>query len=112
MANLCRWQKIGGGVLWLKNKKRIKPKEIFLAYEEDIPEAFKDCVVLLEENVTPPTDKVAFVRTKKKKTEPVFIKQEREDGLFDVIDQVANKILNEEPLTEDEADQLLYALEG
>ena len=43
-----RWRKIGGGSFRMADGKRIKPNQVFMAAEEDIPQGFRSMVVRLE----------------------------------------------------------------
>lgn len=47
--NLKTWKKIGGGTFTLSNGIIILPNEVFKAADSDIPQAFRDVIVLIDE---------------------------------------------------------------
>lgn len=102
------WKKIGGGSLRLKNQI-IKPNEKFYAALEEIPKAFMDRLVCLEDS------KLAEVKLQVKKetqTPEILYKLKKAGkGLFNVVN-VTGKAINEVPLSEDAANELKTALEG
>lgn len=44
-----RWKKIGGGSFRMQSGRIIKPQEVFTASEDEIPKAFRDVVIPLDE---------------------------------------------------------------
>lgn len=99
------WRKIGGGTLTLKDGTEVKPNGIFKAKASDIPAAFMDTIQRVD-NPTPSTQQPTTVETG---DEATFSKVEVEGG-WDVLDTAGAK-QNEEPLTEEEADELIASLE-
>jgi hypothetical protein len=97
---ILRWKKLNGS-LRLPNRI-IKPNEIFLARKSDLPEAFMDNIMLLDE--TPVSAKRKVVKT------PVYSLSKRDDGFFNIVDS-NGKVLNEKPLKEDAAKVLLESLQ-
>ena len=98
------WKKVGGGSLRL-NGKIIKPGQVFSATPEQIPVAFKDLIMPLEQ-----------VRLK---DEPVIVPAKlvyelkprgKSKSLFDVVDK-NGKVLNEKALTKEVAQNLIDDLE-
>ena len=94
------YQKIGGGSLRLKNKI-IKPGEKFWEYPGNIPESFKDRLIILDES---------------KKAKPKIVSEKRKyykkhigGGRYDIFDENGKKI-NEESLKKVEADKILENL--
>ncbi len=102
-----RWKKIGGGIFRYKNSY-IKPGQIFEAFPEDIPEAFKDQIILLSDVPKKPVVKVE---------KPVYVKvpvvnEEAENGdevLYNIVDSKGKKI-NDTPLSAEIADQFVKNL--
>jgi len=99
------WKKVGGGSLRFKGRI-IKPGEKFKATEEEIPKAFRDTVIALENIVgtmklPPPPENVV---------EPVFTVRSRgSGGWYDVVD-ANDKALNEKALKKDIAEKLVKDL--
>jgi hypothetical protein len=107
VAKQVRCQKLGGGSFQLGNRI-IKPNQIFLAYPEEIPEAFRDSIIFLE--------KVPEKPTQQNPTQPANVakhtyslKASQEEGLFDIVDESGKKI-NENSLEEDIATELVNDL--
>ena len=98
-----KWKKIGGGSFRLHTGKIIKPNQIFMAREEDIPEAFRDLVVPVEEEGKP-----RKTRTSSRKKAEYSLRKAGE-GLFDIVGP-DGKVLNEAPLPKAEAEKALSAL--
>ena len=101
------FRKIGGGSFRTKKGKIIKPNETFLAYPEDIPDAFKDTIIPVEEppEVEPEPDETD--------AEEYYLIEERENapGWFDVVN-ADGKAINETALREKDAKELLKRLIG
>jgi len=113
-----RFRKIGGGSLRLKNRI-IKPGQMFKAFPEEIPSAFRDVIISVDKNVVwekvqeqsqgkipekalPPLVEIA---------KPVYTVQPHGKSLFlfDVVDG-KGKVLNEKSLKKEVADQLVEDL--
>lgn len=108
-----RWRKIGGGSLRLKiggANRIIKPNETFNALISEIPAAFRDTVVpvddvqaqLIEAKINPP------IETPKKLVKPEYSIKPRgkSKSMFDIVDGTG-KIFNEKPLSKASAEQML-----
>lgn len=112
-----KWIKNGGGVFRTKNGKIIKPKEIFSAPLSDIPVAFRDTIVLLDDQDVP--DFIKHPQKRKNKgpelppVTPVSSYYEivpaEEEGFFNVMDG-NGKVINEQPLDEQAASDLVKVL--
>jgi len=98
-----------GGHFYLGNKM-IKPGEKFLAYPQDIPEAFKDQVSLIdgESLVSKQVQKaeIKFTLVQAPKNNP---EDETEETLYNIVD-LKQKQINDEPLPFAEAQELVTAL--
>ena len=94
------WKKLGKGGLRWKNRI-IKPGQIFEAFKEELPAAFLDTL----EEVEPEIGKPKVPETKKMQ----FSKKQAEDDLWNIVD-ANGRILNEVPMSEEEADELLKEL--
>jgi hypothetical protein len=114
-----KWfQKIGGGSLYLRidGKKRIikpgvngGPGERFLAKPSDIPVAFRDSVIpsIPGQNVQSGQSTVPPSAVNR----PAFNKRPNgTTGLYDIVNK-AGKIVSEQPMSEDEANQVINNLE-
>lgn len=107
-----RWKKTGGGSFRF-NGRIIKPGEIFLANVEDIPKAFRDQVIPLQNIEVKQTPPVVATKT-------VYEIQPRgkSKSLFDVVSQVGKdekgepiyKVLNEKVLSKEVAEKLVNDL--
>ncbi len=97
------WRKIGGGSLRLPNRI-IKPGQVFKAFEEDIPKAFRNVVERIS-TVEKPEVKLPI-----KKLTYKSVPVEGEEGLFNIVDS-RGKQVNEEPLTEEVATEMIKTLE-
>lgn len=107
--------KNGKGMLRLKDGQVIKGGEEFIANPDDIPEAFRDTITLLNQ---PKQTKKTFKETgvvedKKPVYKKVQVRPEVGDEkglpLFNIVDK-QGKVVNEEPVSEEDADQLLKEL--
>jgi len=97
-----RWIKTGGGRFRLANGKIIKPNQKFSARPDEIPEAFRDVIIPIDElpeDIKTPASVPA-----------VYKLQKRSVGWFDVVDG-NGKILNEQALRRDAALKLIKGLE-
>lgn len=97
---------MGGGGLHL-NGKVIKPNQVFSARPSQIPKAFRDvCLALDEIKVVEPLPIPISVV----KTTYTVVPRGKSRSLFDVVDG-NGKVLNEKVLTRDVAEQLVRDLE-
>ena len=101
-----QWQKIGGGSLRWQNRI-IKPGEIFLAHLADLSKAFMDTLICLD------SEGLKKVKEKEKEEtqtpEVLYHKVELGEGFWNICNE-EDKAINEKPLTEKEAEELLLAL--
>jgi hypothetical protein len=104
-----RWQKRpNSGSMWL-GKRIIKPGEIFLAFRHQIPVAFMDSIICLEE------EKLAEEKAADNGViEPriLFELHHRGGGFYDVVNIETREPMNDKALRKEEADELLNALNG
>lgn len=107
-----RWKKMGGGSLRIRIGgvgRIIKPNEVFLAKESEIPAAFRDNVIALE--ALP--KEVDVIEAKAVK--PVFqvVPRGKSKTMFDVVDS-QGKLMNDKskPLPKSVAEQLKKSLEA
>lgn len=102
-----RWQKIGGGSLRLTidgKKHIIKPNEKFKAGLNEVPQAFRDRIIPLDDL---PGKAPAPVITG---VETVYVlKQRGKGGWYDVVD-LNGKVLNEKALKKEVAEKLVQDL--
>lgn len=114
------WLKIGGGSMHL-GKQIIKPGQKFRARESDIPKAFRDLVILQEEgtattSVTKIKGEVGTLAGTAHMVRPsnplIFTKVPAKDEpeFFDVKNR-KGKIMNQLPLTSEQADKLIKELQ-
>jgi hypothetical protein len=95
-----QWRKLGHGSFILRGRY-IKMNQIFTATEEEIPLGFRDVVILL--------DKIPFIPTDKKKNPEYTAKNRPGTRLWDIIDS-RGKQINEKPVSQEEAEELLTVL--
>ena len=102
------WRKIGGGFFIFENHM-IKPGETFRAHEKDIPKAFKDSIVPVDEAQV----KAARAQVAKavKAQEVHYTLVEVTEGLWDVVNE-KGKAINDEPLSDEAAVELKTTLEA
>lgn len=98
LKSKCKWKNLSG-TFRLSDGRIIKPNEIFYTDTKDeVPLAFLDSIKLLEgEEIFEP------VKTN------TYSLVENEVGLFDVVDK-NGKVVTENPLSEEEAQELLESL--
>jgi hypothetical protein len=99
------WRKIGGGSFRIHGKI-IKPNEKFKAASSEIPKAFRNVVIPLENipEVSQPSKAVVPGKI------PIYqLKQKERAGWFDIVNE-HGKAINEKPLKEEDAVQLLNDL--
>ena len=100
---VIRWKKVGGGGFYFKNRI-IKPGQVFTARVSEIPKAFRDvCIPLDEIKVVqpPPVDAV--------KAEYIVQPRGKSKTWFDVVDG-RGKVINEKALLKDVAEKLAHDL--
>jgi len=111
---MIRWKKLGGGSFHLKRLEGagkvatyiIKPNQIFLARDSEIPHGFRDVVVPLDR--IPSDTAAAEGMTSATKWEKAPSRDE--EDMYDIINAGTGKVLNSRPLTEEKADALLEDL--
>ncbi len=101
---MFRMKKIGGGGLHLHNRI-IKPGQVFIGRMEEIPKVFMNTILVMEQVSGPVKKGVQFSKAPK----PIYTKQITKDGLFNIVDK-NGKILNEQPMTEKDADDTIRKL--
>lgn len=103
---VIQWRKNGPGSLRLKTGKIVKQNEIFWAKESDVSPAFRKCIV--------PVDPNTYIAEKEKplvieKATYTIATSKADKGKFDVVNH-AGKVINEKPLSLEEAEDLVGAL--
>ena len=102
------WKKVGGGALRLQGQI-IKPNQEFWAFAEDIPAAFMDCIVCLDDS------KLQELKVAEKKVaetpEELYTLKKVKKGWFNVVN-AEGKAINEDLLSEEAAKELKTALEA
>lgn len=110
-----RWKKVGGGDFRIGHRI-IKEGEIFTATQAEIPMAFRDIIIALdtlpvEAAVAPVAPaKVVPVTYSLEATDAPEDAKNKETKYFNVVNG-AGKVINEKPLTETKAKQLIKDLE-
>jgi len=102
-----RWQKTGGGSFYLGNRI-IKPGEKFYAPLGEIPKVFRDAIDCLEPEKLQAIENGEAV-PEVEETLYYLKKVKGQKGLFNIVDS-EGKFMNEEPLTEEAAQELLTGL--
>jgi hypothetical protein len=100
MTTPIKWKKIGSGG-FLFNNRYIKPGQIFSASLEEIPVAFRDVIVPMEEL---PADRLLSPTSSNYKMVEI-----EGEGTYNIVD-IHGKTLNEVPLEYEEATNFLKAL--
>ncbi|MCK9525840.1 MAG: hypothetical protein M0R49_07915 [Limnochordia bacterium] len=103
---LIQWRKNGPGSLRLKTGKIVKQNEVFWAKESDVSPAFRKCIA--------PIDPNTYIAEKEKplvveKATYTIATSKADKGKFDVVNH-AGKVINEKPLSLEEAEDLVGAL--
>lgn len=109
-----QWRKLGGGSLRL-NGQIIKPNQVFWAALEDVPTSFLDCLeclspgglqkVIKEETVIEEKDiEMASYSLKLNAA-----KSTDKEQLWDIVNE-KGKVINEEPMSKEEAEATITAL--
>jgi len=101
-----RWKKTGGGGFIFKGRL-IKPGQVFTAHPDEVPKAFRDvCIPLDEIPAPPPQEEIEYVAS------AYTVKPRGNSNTwFDVYDANDKKI-NEKALTRATAEQLAKDLAG
>lgn len=100
---LLKWKKVGAGSFRMPDRI-IKPNEVFMAYEHEIPKAFRDIVICLSElDIEVATTEAKFIAAKYE----VVI---HSPGWYNVVNE-EGKPINEKLLRKKEAEQLKKTLE-
>lgn len=100
------WKKIGGGSFTLRNRI-IKSGQVFSADVEEIPEAFRDVVQLIDGD--PSILEKKQITAESTKYELVE-EGSTEDVRFNVLNSKTSKPINSELLTKKQAEELLARL--
>jgi len=98
---LTTFKKLGGGCLYLPNRI-IKPNQVFTYDINQIPKSFLGSLQIMEEQRDTPA---------KVKVAAKYFLKEVEEGKWNVVNK-AGKPINEEPLTEKDAQELKNALDS
>jgi hypothetical protein len=101
--DLIRWKKVGGGAFYFKNRI-IKPGQIFTAKPSDIPAAFKDLCIPLDEIKPAPVVPIQITQA-----EYTVKPRGKSKTWFDVIDK-QGKPINEKALSKEVAENLVQDL--
>lgn len=96
------WKKLGGGSFRLASGKIIKPNQVFEAYPEDIPVAFRDRVVPVNPDDLPQEYPLEVVKAN---YQVIF----KSPGWYDVVDG-NGKVVNEKRLRSEDAKRLVEQL--
>jgi len=100
-----RWRKIGEGSLRYIRGRIIKPNEVFVAREDEIPKPFRKFVVAVEDV---PEEDSSPVQSSGK---DLFRAQKRPGtGWWDIINIATGKKANEKGLRQDKAEALVKEL--
>jgi hypothetical protein len=100
-----RWRKIGGGSFRMASGRIIKPNEVFLAFEREIPEAFRD-VVIPEEPLPDAAERVIPAE----EATPKYELRSKGPGWYDVVNVATGEPINERSLRRDEAEKMVESL--
>ncbi len=107
MERQLKWKKIGGGTFRLARGKIIKPNQIFSASKDEIPNAFKDSVILLDKNIQ--IDDAKIIKEESNDVEKYKL-HSKGGGWYDILN-ATGKVINEKNLRKDDAEALLKNLE-
>lgn len=110
-----KWRKVGGGVFLLNGNRWIKPNQEFYAKESEIPLAFRDTVICLEEE----KERISEEGGKESSNlssyapgvEEFKLVRRNRSMWFDVVNS-AGKVMNDKPMTKENALKLKNILEG
>lgn len=104
------WRKIGGGHLIFQNRL-IKPNETFYAHEKDIPKAFKDSIICVDDVVRQKVVKEQANQVQKTQEVKYKVKVTKDPEQFNVVNE-NGKAINDKPLIKDLAEELKASLES
>jgi hypothetical protein len=104
------YRKIGRGSFRTKARKIVKPNETFLAFPEDIPEAFKDTVRPVNPEDVAEEQKVLKDVMEATAEGKFSIRRRGASRWFDLVENATEKPLNEKALTEADANNLLKVM--
>jgi len=100
------FKKIGGGTMrW--NNRIIKPGEKFVANPDELPKAFMPSLQCLEPEKL--KNWSAIVEKETQTPEVLYKLKKLKDGTYNIVNE-QKKAINEEPLTLEEAEEMLTAL--
>ena len=102
-----KWRKVGGGSLRYIRGHIIKPNEVFIAYENEIPLAFRGFVVPLEDLPKTEGDKVLL---EKRGGQAKYELHSVGNGWWDIINVASGKAINEKQLRKNDAEKVLKEL--
>ncbi len=103
-----KFRKEGKGTFRTLQGRIIKPGQVFFAYPQDIPEAFRDSVKPVDETKREVFEETGVIEDH---SFPKFELKETSKGWFDVVNS-EGKALNEKKLRKEEAEILVKALEA
>lgn len=106
-----KWQKNGGGFFVIPGKQIIKPGQVFWAFPEEIPAAFRDQVVPVDQTEAKKLEPTPDAEIPA--AEPLYTIKARTEGgtWYDIVDG-NGKVLNEKALHKDKAEKYLKSLLG
>lgn len=102
-----QWKKIGGGALYWNNQI-IKPGQLFFANREDLPKAFLSSLECMNPEKLKELDEAIAKETQTPEILYV-LKKVKNTNLYNVINS-ENKAINEEPLSKEDAEEMLTAM--
>lgn len=108
-SNKIRYKKIGGGSFSIGNRY-IKPNQIFEADPDEIPSAFKDVVIALDEEKEKKAVKRKAKEDAEDKESAEYDLKHKGGGWYNIVNKDTGKILNESPLKKEDAEKYLKDL--
>lgn len=97
----ARWKYVGGGALYLKDKRKINPGDVFTASPADVPAAFMDTIK--------PMGDLPQEREVKPVYREYIIKKRETGAWYDIFDDAGKKI-NEKGLKKEAAEEMVKSL--
>ena len=107
VIKLPKWKVLSGGITLL-DRRSFTAGEVFEAYENDIPVAFRDIIQPLQ----PTEEMVARKKTTYSLSEVVATAEEQDADAFVQLYDIVNsegKVISQKPLSKEEATPLLQA---
>ncbi|MCD6361465.1 MAG: hypothetical protein J7M38_11470 [Armatimonadetes bacterium] len=104
-----KWRKIGGGSLRYIRGRIIKPNEVFVAREDEIPIAFRRFVVPLPEGEAS-EEEGKKIEKREVEQRPRYEMHTDGNGWWDIINVASGKPINEKKLRKEEAEKVLKDL--